>query len=287
MSIHKWSGFSTIEWRPHDQWVLQASGMQEGHSFTGSTFSPRFAANFHVVPDHTVRAGIGKSHRAPNFYELYADTRAYSLTPVVGTQVAWSYKSSGTVKSETLITNEIGYLGNFRQANLKVDLRAFVERINNRINAEKKTIGSFSPYDFVNRPGPHLHGFEYQLDWQPIDGTRLIFSELHIRSKIGSYENEALEAPRRSNSVTWFQQLPNGFDFSIISTASTPFKWGGGGDLIDTPRRLDVRMAKRFLVGATRGEFSVTGQAVQGQPQIYNRDERFQRRAFANLKLEF
>lgn len=303
ISLHQWRGFGTVEWRPHPQWLLQASGMQEGHSYTGSAFSPRLAASFHLTPDHTLRAGVTKSQRAPTFYELRADTRLFNLSPghplvPVGTQipiVGWLYRSSGTIKAETLISNEVGYLGYFREAKLRVDARAFVERMNNRIAVQGQTIQNPSlpafPYagvkDFVNRPGPHLHGFEYQFDWRPLPDTRLVFSEMHIRSEIGSATDEALEAPFRNTALTWLQRFPGGLEFTAISTASTPFKWAGGGEVINTPRQLDVRLGKPFTLGATRGELSVSVQGINGGHQIYKRDLRLDRRAFAKLRLDF
>lgn len=314
ISLHVWRGFGTVEWRPHPQLLLQASGLQEGHSHTGQTFSPRLALNFHAAPDHTLRAGISKSQRAPNFYELRADTRWHNLTPgvllggfvpvPVGTQVpvlGWPYLSSGTVKPESLITHEVGYLGHIRPWNLRIDGRAFVERMNDRIHAEARVVpnrdlpfsalpfpfNSYSALDFVNRPGPHLHGFEYQFDWRPLPDTRLMLAEMHIRSKVGSLVDEQREAPFRNTVLTWLQRLPGGVEFSAISAASTPFKWAGGGELIHTPRRLDVRLGKPFAMGATRGEASVTVQAVNGGHQVFKRDQRFDRRAYATLRLDF
>ncbi|MDP2133097.1 MAG: TonB-dependent receptor [Sulfuritalea sp.] len=303
ISLHQWRAFATLEWRPHEQWLLQASGMQEGHSYTGSAFSPRLAANFHMTPNHTFRAGVTKSQRAPTFYELRADTRLFNIAPgnifvPVGTQipgVGWLYRSLGTVKAESLISHEIAYLGHFREANLKIDARAFVERMNDRITVEGRTVANPAlpavPFanvrNFVNRPGPHLHGFEYQFDWRPFPDTRLMLSEMHNRSKAGTFADEALEAPFRSSSLTWFQKLPANFDFTAISTVSTPFKWAAGGQLINTPRRLDMRIGKAFGIGATRGEMSLTVQAINGGSQIYKLDQRFNRRAFASLRLDF
>ena len=302
ISLHQWRGFGTIEWRPHRQWLLQASGMQEGHSYTGSAFSPRLSASFHATPDHTLRFGVTKSQRAPTFYELRADTRLYNLSPgnplvAIGGQIpvyGWLYRSSGTIKAETLITNEIGYLGNFRSVNLKVDARAFVERMNHRITVQGLSIQNpafpANPYDskdFVNRPGPHLHGFEYQFDWRPLPVTRLMLAEMHMRSARGSVVDEELEAPYRNTALTWLQTLPGGFEFSAISTSSTPFKWASGGQVISTPRQLDVRLGKRFAVGATRGEMSLTVQGINGGHQIYKINQRLDRRAFATLRLDF
>ena len=302
ISLHQWRGFGTIEWRPHRQWLLQASGMQEGHSYTGSAFSPRLSASFHATPDHTLRFGVTKSQRAPTFYELRADTRLYNLSPgnplvAIGGQIpvyGWLYRSSGTIKAETLITNEIGYLGNFRSVNLKVDARAFVERMNHRVTVQGLSIQNpafpANPYDskdFVNRPGPHLHGFEYQFDWRPLPDTRLMLAEMHMRSARGSVVDEELEAPYRNTALTWLQTLPGGFEFRAISTSSTPFKWASGGQVISTPRQLDVRLGKRFAVGATRGEMSLTVQGINGGHQIYKINQRLDRRAFATLRLDF
>ncbi|MBN8474029.1 TonB-dependent receptor [Sulfuritalea sp.] len=303
LSLHQWRAFGTLEWRPHEQWLLQASGMHESHSYTGSALSPRLAANFHLTSDHTLRAGASRSQRAPNFYELRADTRLFNLSPgnafvPVGAQipgVGWLFLSSGTVKAETLISQELAYLGHFREINLKVDARAFIERMNDRVAVEGRNLPNPAlvpvPFvavgDFVNRPGPRLHGFEYQFDWRPLADTRLMFSELQIRSKAGWNAAEALEAPERSSSLTWLQKLPGNVDFTAISTASTPFKWAGGGDLINTPRRLDLRLGKPFAIGATRGEVSATVQAVNGGHQIYKMTQRFNRRGFVNLRLDF
>jgi iron complex outermembrane receptor protein len=286
ISLHQWRGFGSVEWRPHAQWLLQAGGMYEGHSYTGGAFSPRLTANFHVLPDHTLRAGITKSQRAPTFYELRGDTRFFLLT-APATQVAWSFYSSGTVKPETLITHELGYLGRFREINLSVDARAFVERMNNRIWFSARPVGWIVPVnDAVNRPGPHIHGFEYQLDWRPFETTRLMLAEAHTRIASGDVAEER-EAPDRNTTITWMQTLPGAIEFSAISTVTTPFKWAGGGELINTPRRLDIRLAKRISVGATRGEISATVQAINGGSQIYKLNERFDRRAFATLRLDF
>lgn len=285
ISLHQWRMFGNLEWRPHPQWLLQAGGTYEGHSYTGGTFSPRMMASFHMQPDHTLRAGITRAVRAPTFFELRGDTRLFLATAPT-TQVGWTFLSSGTVKPETLITHEVGYLGRFRDLNLSIDARAFVERMNKRIWFSARTVGAFTPNDAVNRPGPHIHGFEYQFDWRPVAGTRLSLAESHLRSERGDAA-ETREAPFRNTVVTWMQTLPGNFELSAISTAATPFQWAGGGDLINTPRRLDLRLGKPFALGATRGEFSVTAQAINGGYQVYKANQRFNRRSFATLRLDF
>ena len=233
ISLHVWRGFGTVEWRPHAQWLLQASGLVEGHSQTGTSFSPRLAVNFHAAPDHTLRAGVSKSWRAPNFYELRADTRWFNLRPgvaliPVGTQVpglGWPYLSTGTVRPESLVAQEVGYLCQLRPLNLKLDVRAFVERMNDRIDTQSRSVPcplvACSALDFVNRTGPRLQGIEYQLAWRPWSGTRVEFAEAQVSSKPGFRADEAREAPYRSSALAWYQDLPRGFDLALIGTAAT------------------------------------------------------------------
>jgi iron complex outermembrane receptor protein len=293
ISMHQWRTFANFEWRPQEQWLLQAGGTYEGHSYTGGSFSPRLSANFHITPAHTLRAGVTRSVRAPTFYELRGDTRLFNLTPgvpgvPVGSLASWTFLSSGTVKPETMITHEVGYLGRLHAIGLGIDARAFVERMNKRIWFESRSVPGWTAKvnDAINRPGPYIHGFEYQFDWRPLPATRLMLAESHIRIQRGDAA-ETREAPFRNTTVTWLQELPAGFDLSLIASDSTPYQWAGGGDLLTRARRLDLRLAKAFKFGVNRGEASVTTQAIDGAYPVFKASQRFDRRAFANLRLDF
>lgn len=281
VSANQARAFANIEWRPHAQWLFNVGGMYENHNIIGDSFAPRLMANFHVVPDHTLRAGVTQSSRAPGLYELRGDTRFYNGN----TLADWTFRSSGKVESERLISNELGYFGRFRSLGLTVDGRAFVERMNDRIRFLGRT-GPGVPNDAINTPGPHIHGFEYQFDWRPSASTRILLSEAHLRSSSGR-PDENLEAPHRSTTVAWFQDISRDVNFSLISHATTPYSWQGTNEVLDTPRQLDARLAWTFNVGATRGEMAVTVQAINGGHQEYLRAYRFNRRAFANLRLDF
>lgn len=285
ISLHQWRAFGNLEWRPHPQWLLQAGGTHEGHSYTGSALSPRLTASFHVLPDHTLRAGVTRSVRAPTFYELRGDTRLFLIT-APATQVAWTFLASGTVKPETLISHELGYLGRFRDLNLTLDVRAFLERMNNRIWFAGRKVGAFTPNDAINRPGPHIHGYEYQADWRPFAETRLMLSEAHTRAERGD-ASETREMPFRNSTITWLQQLPGTYELSAIYTTASSYQWAGGGETINKPRRLDLRLGKSFAFGATRGELSITAQGVDGGHPVYKVGQRFDRRSFATLRLDF
>lgn len=271
--------FGNLEWRALADLVLNGGGMWERSSISGGWFAPRLAANYHLSAEHTVRAAVSQSFRDPGLYELRTKSSLTVFpTAFFGTSVVSA--ASGQVKPEQLISQEIGYLGHFRPLAVTVDLRGYVERINRRIWSFNK--------DFVNFPGPQNRGFEYQVDWRPWDSTRLMLSEAHMRLVQGrSDQGEGLEAPHRTTTWSLFQKLPGGFDLTLLSTSATPWKWSGGGDLIATPRQLDVRLAYAFRLGSTRGETAVTVQAINGGHQEFVRANLFDRRAFASLRLDY
>lgn len=275
--------FGGIEWRPVADWIINTGGMWEKHSVTGSTFAPRLAVNHILLPNHNLRWVATQSVRTPSIYMLRGRSdlivSSAPLLPPFPRAVPFA-ATTGTVRPETLVSNEIGYVGTFPGLALKLDGRGFVERMNQRIWVEG--------LDFVNRPGPTIHGFEYQLDWKPFDGTQIVFSEAHLREKRGrEATTEQFEAPQRTGSLAFYQKLPHGFDLSLITHYSTPYQWAGPDQVLEGMRQLDARIAYSFKAGATRGEMAVTVQSVGGSHMEYLRSQRFGRRAIASLRLDF
>ncbi len=280
-STNRFRGFLNYEWRPHPQLLINAGGLYENHNVIGDSFAPRLMVNFHFAADHTLRFGMTSASRAPGLYELRGDTRFFNGAALAD----WTFRASGKVKAERLLSQEIGYLGRFRSLGLTVDGRAFIERMNDRIRFSGRT-GPGVPNDAVNTPGPHIHGFEYQFDWQPTSTTRILFAEAHLRNASGRID-EIIEAPHRSTTLTFIQQLARGVDLSLISHSTTPYSWAGSNNVLDTPRQLDARLGWAFAVGTTRGEASLSVQALNGGHQEYVRANRFTRRSFATLRLDF
>ncbi|MDP2170786.1 MAG: TonB-dependent receptor [Rhodocyclaceae bacterium] len=165
VSVHEERLFGNLEWRPHPQWLINAGGFAGSHSRKGDYFSPRLMANLHVLPDHTLRAGMTESSRMPTLFELAGDARYYpknSLNtplPIVLParpsladyapyfsamgQPIRLYASSGEVKPENLFSQEIGYFGNFREWRMTLDVRAYIERMRDIISKGKINIPGY------------------------------------------------------------------------------------------------------------------------------------------------
>ena len=279
--------FGGVEWKPGADWVINTGGAWERHSMAGTVFAPRLAVNYHLLPEHTLRVVSTQSFRMPSLYMLRGLaslklTATLLVPPFTATPLGTlSYAAaSGNVRPESVISSEFGYLGEIRHLGLKVDVRAFRERMNNRHWTQAQ--------DYINLPGPDIHGIEYQFDWKPFPSTRIVFSEAQLREEAGRNRiDEYSEAPHRTGSLALFQKLPGGFDLTLISHYATAYQWAGKDHQIDRTRQLDVRLAYAFRVGATRGELAATIQSFGGSHEEYLPGQTFGRRSFVSLRLDY
>lgn len=323
VSIHEERLFGNLEWRFHPRWVLNAGGFAGFHSDKGSYFSPRLMANFHVLPDHTLRAGLTESSRMPTLFELASDARVYpqnwaalfgstSLTNKIAAMMAYSnlpfrlFYSDGRVAEERLESQEIGYFGNFRQWNLTLDVRAYIEKMRDLIvmNSRATAPGYVFPGNplvppawagasvpviaFDNLSGFKTRGIEFQLRWKPLAHTELWINQAFEHA---SWDNNADKAmpPTHATTIAWFQKLPYDFDFGLIHQSLGAMTWNRTDDRLPSRRQIDLRLAKQFRVGGRRVEAAVAVQAANGTLPAYQTGTGFtlERRAFGTLRIDF
>jgi len=312
--------FGNLEWRPHERWLVNAGGYWGRHSWSGSDFSPRLMANYQVVPDHTLRAGVSRSVRTPNLLELAADVRYYPkdyLGLIAARKFAeaaiayWnipfrSIYSDGTVQPEKLHTSEIGYFGNLRDLRMTLDIRVYRERMVQLIDSTETEISGYvtlpNPFGipvgqpipvwtFANSPGFRTRGIEYQLRWKPLPKTEVWLNQAF--QKLSWDKNASADfmnmPPTHATTVAWFQELPYEMDFSLMVHSWDVMSWGNYKDRLPSQRRVDARLAWPFRLGSARGEMAITIQAANGNNAEYllRRGYEFERRAFGTLRLEF
>lgn len=284
ISAHQWRFFGNVEWRATPKWLFHAGGLHEYHSNLGSTFSPRLAANYQVLPNHTLRAVSTKAYRAPTLFEQRGD-RQY-LHSGTGALLGRGFLAVDGLSHEEIRSNELGYLGQFRQIGLTVGVRSYIEKIDKRVEWKLRNIAPFTNVIYAtNTTGPTLRGQEYELAWEPRLGTRFLYNEAHIRHQPISL-GISQESPYRTSMFAWFQDLPGGVEGSLISTFSTPFEWASS-EKMGLSRRLDLRLGMPFRVGATKGDISLTTQSINGGHSIFRSQLKLDRRAFITLRLDY
>lgn len=102
--------------------------------------------------------------------------------------------------------------GNFREANLTLDVRVYRERMKDIVDAKGDTPGI--PPDYVNYLAANAKGVEYQLRWKP-----LADSEIWLNQNFQHYEymdppdlRSDRQPPMHATTLALFQKLPAGFD---------------------------------------------------------------------------
>lgn len=294
--------FGNFEWRPSEVWTTNLGLTWEDDSLSDTSLAPRVAVNYHLSPRQTLRAGLSRAHRIPSLTEarsreIYGalNVKGFGVIPLEIERMA-----SGDVHRERIDVAEIGYLGDFREQGLFVDVRAFQETVSDRILSVPRTLvppqcealsllkrpracGSYT--DFVNGQDLDIRGAEYQLRWRPRLGSEITLEQTFIR--IDSRASSQLfalnaqtarnaerhmdnSAPARATVLRWTEQLPGGAEMSIAHFRYGRFQWTAGTS-VDPFERTDIRLAYPFRLGPTRGEVALTGQGIEGRRAEFRR----------------
>ena len=140
--------------------------MAENSSVTSDSLAPRLMVNWHVTPAQTLRVGVSRAYRPPSTYEKFANVRYVWNGMLLGVNTL----ATGHVDAESVLSHEIGYLGDFPKLRFSVDVRAFHEQINGFIRQQNQTL----PRDYANDESFAIRGIEYQAKWQPWTGAELV-----------------------------------------------------------------------------------------------------------------
>ena len=280
--------FGNLEWRIRPSLVLNAGAMEERSSLSGSDLAPRVMLNWHVVPGQTLRLGVSKAQRPPSMFEQAANVRYVALN----TLLEETYVAHGNLQPETLLAREIGYLGEMPALHLTADVRVFHESIGDLILPQNYAlppgltlIPQKTVIGFVNTQNFSDHGIEYELKFKPWRDTQLLFNQTLMRVDSADPVT-TMSAPTHAVTLALFQKLPDDFDFSLIHNASGTMTWERGGNILQPISRTDLRLAKRFRLGATRGELAVVEQNLGSPYNDFNNHFFFTRCLFTTVSLQ-
>ena len=295
VGYHEKRLFGHLEWRPTERWTANTGVFVGDHSHSGTYVAPRLMFNHHFTPDHTLRFGVNRSVRTNSLLEFEGDIR-YSLRPVMPMELRY-WAGNPDIRPERLDSREISYLGQFRPLRLTLDVRAYNEAVKDGISYFEPSAASQSQGAakrvFDNQLDFTVRGLEYQLNWEPRQGTRLQWQQNFSQLEWAQAERNVVDQnqpPARASTLAWFEQLPHGFDFTLIRHERSAMSWDK--DDVDHDRmlpaasRVDLRLAKRWRTGGRKAEVALTVQALDGAHLESRRDFLFERRAFLTLRLE-
>ncbi len=272
--------FGNLEWRVWPDLIFNLGAMSESSSYTGTAITPRAAVNWHVVPNHTLRASYSEATRTPTMYEKNREA-AY-----LGNYLR------NEMQSEQIKSSEVGYLGKF--SGLNVDLRIFSDALTGLIALN----GSALVSDNLNSGNARVKGFEGQLQWDVGTRTRLVYSFSHVEIASNNQDGipYATAAPRNGQSMMLTHRFNQNWNASLMNYQAGATHMidsdSGPSDnpryFVDFSRRWDARLAYRFKAGRGSGELALIVQNLaDAQYFEYRHDNEVPgRTAWLNLKLE-
>lgn len=294
--------FANTEWKPLSQITANLGLSTEHDSVVGWLPATRFALNFHLHPEHTLRLAMSRNQRSGSLMDYQANQNV--VVPGLGTVLT----SRGTpdLGTEQLRTAELGYLGHWKSLGLQLDARVFDEHIPNRwFTIERRyadclgmggsALCLHDGFSALRSPvalqDVHIRGLEYQLNWSPSTRTRVNLGQAFVDIRAdyldsalndpanaylrNSEKNANLDqltersAPSRATTILLMQKLPLGLDFSVLSQWVGNMKWTTN-TAAARYHRVDLRLGYPFRVGSLGGELAYTAQSINGSHGEYD-----------------
>lgn len=280
--------FGHAEWRFAPQFILNAGGLYEKSNVGPDTFSPRVMVNWQAAEGQTFRMGVSRAYRPPSTFEKYGDVRyAFNGAPLQIVTLA-----RGNVDAETLLVRELGYLGQFLDNKISVDVRAFQENMGGRIKRMQydvpagTTLLPSKPYDFVNGESMTIKGLEYEVKWRPWRDAQIILGQTYVDLD-SSFKEDFKIAPTLASTLNYFHKLPGGLDLSLMYSKSSPARLVSSSlENVFPKSRTDLRVAWPVRIGRTKGEVAAVVQNLGSPYRDLDPVFKFERRAFVTLELE-
>jgi iron complex outermembrane recepter protein len=294
--------FAHGEWSATSRLNLNLGAMLEDTSYTGREFSPRVALNYRLAPDHALRASTSRAHRTPSIYEEKAD-QYFDLVPTnspIKIRIQQS-KALGGLKSEHIVSNELGYVGHFAEQGITLDLRAYHDKLDHLMASQLVVLPAVPGVRFftgaglsqtglgfssVNGAEATVKGYETHMRYQPNAKMDVLMSYANTRI---SSSDPAFERTMPCNTVSLLatQQLPLQLQGSVGYYQSSKVEALSEGNLIPLARRLDVRLAHRLKSGAgyfREGEVALVLQNLLGKYADFEQDNIMRQRAYFSFE---
>lgn len=251
--------YTNIEYTPVSWLTFNIGGNYESTTnLDRNFFSPRFAANFQLTDNQTLRFVFSKAVRIPSTFEQYADWgyRATNVTPVdpygvlEGQRIGPTFQSPGTFREERIISREISYFNQLRlggalwSSEIKFFQDDLRDIISGRLNVDD--------WDLENNVALDQQGFEVEssLEYQESkfrisyaymdqDGDYRGVPKASAEAEDKYIQFESRLTVQHSGSLAWIQRYSHGISTAAAYYFADSFKEGPF-------QRGDVRVVKNF-----------------------------------------
>jgi iron complex outermembrane receptor protein len=279
--------FGHAEWRATRDIVMNLGAMVEHNNLTGTDVAPQASINWRFAPTHMIRFGVSKALRTPTLFEEKVQRVVIGAPNGV---VAVS--SGGNLQPETIVSSEIGYIGEWPDLHATLDVKIFHETLHDLIGLTDPGSGFPAPAfprTIVNADSARQKGIEGQFVWRPTPESSLSLSATHLESnstdRIASYSTSA---PRDTVHLLLAQRFAGTWDASASYHWQSAYRPIGVDETQGAFSRVDLRLGKRMTLGAAKAELAFVVENLFNEHYTEFRPENVaQRRAWMTLRLSW
>lgn len=259
--------FGHLEWKTTDSLTINAGGLYEKYENLDDLFSPRLAANFHISKNHTIRSNVSRAYRVPSLYDSDGNYFIYEQN---GSIHDWDTQGYTNLDPERIDSLELGYLGNFFDNRLTVDLRFAWETIDDVIDTRKTVGGKRNPalprWRSLNYGQVDTESAEIDIFYKPVSSTFFKLSAGYANSwgerayALESAQNPVppipfpgavgdgvyLFVPKLTTSALVSHEFKNRLTLSAQYSFVESYTTGGNGDNLERLESIDLKLRKPF-----------------------------------------
>ena len=296
-TLELYRGFTHGEWQFSDGWLLNAGYMIEYNQISGNDRSPRLALIHHINNQHTLRLSKSKATRTPTLFEQDGSLIfRQALTSGGGGAPNYPYDEAilttimgrGNLDSEKISSTEIGYIGEFINNKLTLDITVFHDKTSNMLSLDKIPIPVSLPNQRELNPktlidttanglATTIKGVELTLHYRPNKHFSSYFFYSHINIDLDRYITHldfpiVNSAPEDSGGLMLTQSWHNNVDTSLMIYRSEDFNWTDRIDnnAVHAYTKIDTRIAKHWQTAREKLTLALIGQNLLGTHFDYN-----------------
>ena len=254
--LHVQRLFGHVEWRAADKVLINAGAMAEHNNLTGTDVAPQLALNYTLAPFQVVRFNVSKALRTPTLIE--GETRNIFD---IGLPGGPRPPSSGNLRPETIVSNEVSYIGEWPQWHTTLDVKAFYDTVHDLIGligARTTSPSGAFPRNAVNGDYARQRGIEGQFAWRPSPETLLMAMGTHLETRSADrFDSYSTSAPRNMVHALLSHRFAGTWTASAAVQQQSGFRASGLSDPQRSFARVDMRVGKRLSLGPGNGEIAI------------------------------
>jgi iron complex outermembrane recepter protein len=278
------------EWHASAALLLQGGGMLERTSIAGTDLSPRASVTYRFDADRSLRASISGATRTPSIFEAQGN---FGLN--FGSVYYPVQASGGDLRSERLVSTEIGYHASFAQQSGQFDLKVYRDHAMRMIDeySDASLVNDLNPETLMKNVGDaRVVGLEPELHLRLDQHTNILLS--YAYTVISSIAAPGTTGYSRTMPRSLLGALAErSFDSGLALSAALYLNSGlpaltgvpGQSDQVATGfgRRLDLRAVQSLRVLGVDSKLAIGVQDALPAFEEFRPNTMFYRRAYVEV----